>query len=186
VTGALESERDERPRPERPPAYLWIRRLVLLVLALACARIIIDLVGEIDWDAVWKGIEHLEAWQFASLILLVVLRQVLNAMPLVYFIDGLSVFKATASDQGATLMSMIAPPTADSVFRIMVLRSGASTSIEPQPAAPPTSWSSTWLGGSPPCWESSCCSARGSTAPTPWWRWAHSWSRSRSSPAGCW
>jgi uncharacterized membrane protein YbhN (UPF0104 family) len=123
VTGALESERDERPRPERPPAYLWIRRLVLLVLALACARIIIDLVGEIDWDAVWKGIEHLEAWQFASLILLVVLRQVLNAMPLVYFIDGLSVFKATASDQGATLMSMIAPPTADSVFRIMVLRS---------------------------------------------------------------
>jgi uncharacterized membrane protein YbhN (UPF0104 family) len=123
VTRALESDLDERARPAKPPAYLWIRRLVLLVLALACARIIINLVGEIDWDAVWNGISHLEAWQLVVLIALVVLRQVLNAMPLVYFIPGLSVFKATASDQGATLMSMIAPPTADSVFRIMVLRS---------------------------------------------------------------
>jgi uncharacterized membrane protein YbhN (UPF0104 family) len=119
----LEPEPGESGLPKRPSAYLWVRRLVLLVLALACARIIISLVGEIDWDAVWKGVEHLTAWQFALLIALVVLRQVLNAMPLVYFIDGLSVPKATASDQGAALMSMIAPPTADSVFRIMVLRS---------------------------------------------------------------
>jgi len=123
MTRVLEPEPDESAVPQRPPAYLWIRRLVLLILALACARIIINLVGEIDWDAVWKGVEHLTAWQFALLIALVVVRQVLNALPLVYFIDGLSVSKATASDQGATLMSMIAPPTADSVFRIMVLRS---------------------------------------------------------------
>ena len=123
MTRVLESEPEESALPKRPPAYLWIRRLVVLILALACARIIINLVGEIDWDAVRKGVEHLTAWQFALLIALVVLRQVLNAMPLVYFIDGLSVFKATASDQGATLMSMVAPPTADSVFRIMVLRS---------------------------------------------------------------
>jgi len=123
MTRVLESERDDSALPERPPAYLWIRRLVLLILALVCARIIINLVGDIDWDAVWRGVEHLTAWQFALLIALVLLRQALNAMPLVYFIKGLSVFKATASDQGATLMSMIAPPTADSVFRIMVLRS---------------------------------------------------------------
>ena len=101
----------------------WLRRLGLLALSLVCARIIINLVGEIDWDAVWKGIEHLEAWQFAVLVVLVILRQVLNALPLVYFTPGLSVFRATASDQGATLMSMIAPPTADSVFRIVVMRS---------------------------------------------------------------
>jgi uncharacterized membrane protein YbhN (UPF0104 family) len=102
---------------------MWLRRLVLLALALACARIIINLVGEIDWDAVWNGIAHLEWWQLTVLVALVIVRQVLNAMPLVYFIPGLSIFKATASDQGATLMSMVAPPTADSVFRIVVLRS---------------------------------------------------------------
>jgi len=95
----------------------------LLVLSLACAKIIIDLVGAIDWDAVWNGIAHLEPWQLTVLVVLVIVRQWLNAMPLVYFIPGLSVFKATSSDQGVTLMSMIAPPTADSVFRIVVLRS---------------------------------------------------------------
>jgi putative heme transporter len=122
MTHAPDRELDET-RPKRSRRVTWLRRLGLLVLSLACARIIIDLVGAIDWHAVWRGIEHLEPWQLALLIVLVIIRQVLNAMPLYYFIDGLSVFKATASDQGATLMSMIAPPTADSVFRIVVLRS---------------------------------------------------------------
>jgi len=112
----------EEPRPEQS-RYMWLRRLGLLALSLACGKIIIDLVGQIDWDAVWKGISHLTPWQFALLVALVILRQMLNALPLVYFTPGLSVFRATASDQGATLMSMIAPPTADSVFRIVVLRS---------------------------------------------------------------
>jgi uncharacterized membrane protein YbhN (UPF0104 family) len=114
---------EEAPQPWRARRAMWLRRLALLVLSLACARIIINLVGAIDWDAVWKGIAHLEAWQFVLLVALVVLRQVLNALPLVYFVPGLTVFKAAASDQGATLMSMVAPPTADSVFRIVVLRS---------------------------------------------------------------
>jgi uncharacterized membrane protein YbhN (UPF0104 family) len=109
--------------PGRSRRATWLRRLALFAFSLACARIVIDLVGAIDWDAVGKGLEHLHAWQLAVLVALVVVRQFLNAMPLVYFIQGLSPFRATASDQGATLMSMIAPPTADSVFRIVVLRS---------------------------------------------------------------
>ena len=38
---------------------------------------------------------------------MVVLRQVLNALPLVFFIDGLSVVRATACDQGSALLSMV-------------------------------------------------------------------------------
>jgi len=95
----------------------------MLALSIACAWIIIDLVGSIDWAAVRGGIAHLEAWQLAVLIAVVILRQVLNAMPLVFFIDGLSLWRATWSDQGSTLMSMIAPPTSDTVFRIVVMRS---------------------------------------------------------------
>jgi uncharacterized membrane protein YbhN (UPF0104 family) len=101
----------------------WLRRAGLFVLSLVCARIIIDLVGAIDWEAVRGGIAHLEAWQVAVLVAVVVVRQVLNAMPLVFFIDGLSVLRATGCDQGTTLMSMIAPPTSDAVFRIVVMRS---------------------------------------------------------------
>jgi putative heme transporter len=114
---------EQLDRPTRSLRAMWIRRAILLVLAIACARIIIDLVGTIDWHAVWDGIDHLHAWQLALLVGLVVVRQTLNAMPLAYFIPGLSVFRATASDQGATLMSMVAPPTTDHVFRLVVLRS---------------------------------------------------------------
>jgi hypothetical protein len=92
-------------------------------LSLVCARIIFDLVGTIDWDAVGAGLAHLKAWQIGLLVGVVVVRQVLNALPLAYFIDGLSAIRATVSDQGSTLMSMIAPPTSDKVFRIVVLRS---------------------------------------------------------------
>jgi len=123
MTHAVAPGLHDEPEPGRSGRATWIRRLVLLALALACAKIIIDLVGQIDWDAVWQGIAHLEWWQLAVLVALVVVRQVLNAMPLVYFIDGLSPLRAAASDQGATLLSMVAPPTADSVFRIVVLRS---------------------------------------------------------------
>ncbi|MBO0847179.1 MAG: UPF0104 family protein [Nocardioides sp.] len=123
MTNIADRELDQEPPRARSLTAKLIRRGVLLVISLACARIIIDLVGQIDWNAVWDGIAHLEAWQLAVLVGLVILRQVLNAMPLVYFIPGLTVFRATASDQGATLMSMIAPPTVDSVFRIVVLRS---------------------------------------------------------------
>ena len=119
---AIELDRG-RSRPQRSRRATWLRRAGLLALSIACARIIIDLVGDIDWDAVWAGVRHLEAWQFAVLVAMLLVRQVLNAMPLVFFIDGLSVFRATGSDQGSALMSMIAPPTTDAVFRIVVMRS---------------------------------------------------------------
>ena len=123
---------------------------------------------------------RITAWQLALLIALVVLRQFLNAMPLVYFIDDLSVFKATASDQGATLMSMIAPPTTDSVFRIMVLRSWG-VDID-RAAAGGTSnilvfyiarWISPPAGspraGSPPAAASGCrCGAPACSPPCSW------------------
>ncbi|NUR06846.1 MAG: hypothetical protein HOQ22_02300 [Nocardioidaceae bacterium] len=118
---------DDIDVPQVPPGRsrraTWLRRAALFVLSIICARIIIDLVGAIDWDAVRGGISHLHAWQLVVLVAMVILRQVLNAMPLVFFIDGLSVFRATGCDQGSTLMSMIAPPTSDTVFRIMVMRS---------------------------------------------------------------
>jgi putative heme transporter len=123
MTHTVDRQLNEEPPKARSLTVKWLRRVGLLALSLACARIIIDLVGQIDWHAVWSAIEHLEAWQLAFLVGLVVVRQILNAMPLVFFIPGLSVPRATAADQGATLMSMIAPPTVDSLFRIAVLRS---------------------------------------------------------------
>jgi putative heme transporter len=110
-------------RPRRSRRATWLRRVGLFALSVVCARIIIDLVGAVDWDAVWDGVRHLEAWQVAVLVAVVVVRQILNASPLTFFIPGLSLFRATGSDQGSALMSMIAPPTSDTLFRIAVMRS---------------------------------------------------------------
>jgi uncharacterized membrane protein YbhN (UPF0104 family) len=114
---------ESTPRPARSGLSPWVRRVGLFVLSLVCARIIFDLVGAIDWEAVRAGVAHLRAWQFALMVGVVVVRQVLNSMPLAYFIDGLSVVRATGCDQGSSLISMIAPPTSDKVFRVVVLRS---------------------------------------------------------------
>jgi uncharacterized membrane protein YbhN (UPF0104 family) len=106
----------------RSTRSLWIRRAALLAFALLCAREILNLVGRIHWDEVLDGISHLTMWQVAAMVALVLVRQVLNAWPLALFTDGLSLPRAVGVDQGSTLISMVGPPTSDTVFRIAVLR----------------------------------------------------------------
>jgi putative heme transporter len=115
---------DERHHPL--PAVrrrAWLRRAGLLVLSVVCARIIVGLVGAVEWRAVYDAMSGLHLWQLGLLVLVLVVRQVFNAMPLALFIDGLSVFRATVSDQAATLTSMVAPPPSDMLLRISILRS---------------------------------------------------------------
>jgi uncharacterized membrane protein YbhN (UPF0104 family) len=101
----------------------WVRRLVLLALALVASFVIIDRVGRIDWDAVWDALGHLSWWQPLVLLVVLCLRQVLNAIPLHYFIEGLSVARATMNDLGAILMAMIAPSPADYALRVAMFNS---------------------------------------------------------------
>jgi hypothetical protein len=124
-SGAAETQvpEDGSGRTGRSKRSVLIRRLVILAFALAVAWGIIDAVGRIDWGEVWDGISHLELWQGLVLVVLLLLRQVLNARPLSLFIDGLSLLQATKVDQGATLMSMVGPTTSDSVLRFSVMRS---------------------------------------------------------------
>src|SRR5205085_7230413 len=68
MTHAVDQRHDEQPRAGRSGRATWLRRVGLFALSLVCARIIFDLVGVIDWDAVWNGIAHLNAWQLALLV----------------------------------------------------------------------------------------------------------------------
>ena len=101
----------------------WLGRLVLLVLALVIAAVVIDRVGRIDWAAVWDALRHLSWWQPLVLLVVVMVRQVLNAMPLHFYIEGLSVRRATMNDLGAILMAMVAPPPADYAMRVTMFAS---------------------------------------------------------------
>lgn len=57
-------------------------------------------------------------WQFPILLVVLAVRQVLNATPLALFIEGLGLRRAVQNDQAATLTSTIAPPPADMVLRL--------------------------------------------------------------------
>jgi len=56
-------------------------------------------------------------------VLVLAVRQVLNATPLALFIEGLGLPRAVQSDQAATLTSTIAPPPSDMVLRLAMFAS---------------------------------------------------------------
>ena len=57
------------------------------------------------------------------LVAVVIVRQVLNALPLAFYIRGVSAYKATLNDLGAILMSVVAPPPSDLALRVAMFTS---------------------------------------------------------------
>jgi hypothetical protein len=101
----------------------WLTRLGLLLLAALVTVAVVQLVGRIDWSAVWDALSHLTWWQPFVLLAVVVVRQVLNALPLALYIPGVSVLRATVNDLGAILMSAVAPPPSDLALRVGMFNS---------------------------------------------------------------
>jgi len=100
----------------------------LFALAMLVAVLIVRVIGSIDWVAVRGALAQLTWWQPLVLLAVVVVRQVLNAMPLAFYIRGVSVFRATLNDLGAILMSVVAPPPSDLALRVAMFTSwGVST-----------------------------------------------------------
>jgi uncharacterized membrane protein YbhN (UPF0104 family) len=96
----------------------WITRILLLGLAAVITVIVVRLVGQIDWAAVWDALGQLTWWQPAVLLGMLVVRQVLNAMPVALYIPNVSVYRATLNDLAASLMGLVAPPPSDLVLRM--------------------------------------------------------------------
>ena len=87
-----------------------MRPVGLLALSLAARGSSSASWARIDWDAVRDAIGKVALWQVPILLLVLVVRQVLNASPLALFIEGLGLRRAVQNDQAATLTSTIAPP----------------------------------------------------------------------------
>ena len=110
-------------KPDQPRWKRWLRRCLFLALTLAIARVIVGLVGAIDWGTVREGIGHLALWQLPVLIGAIIVRQVFNAWPLAIFIDGLGLPRAVANDQVSIMMYTIAPPPSHIVVRVAMFKS---------------------------------------------------------------
>lgn len=101
----------------------WVKRVLLLAAAIAAGVVLFRLAGRIDWPAVWTSVGHLSWWQPFVLVVVLLVRQVLNALPLALYIPGVSVTQATMNDQGAILFSTIAPPPSDLALRVAMFNS---------------------------------------------------------------
>ena len=108
----------------------WLRRLALLVVAALVTAIVVRLIGRIDWEAVYDALRHLTWWQPFVLLAVVVVRQVLNALPLALYIPRVSALRATVNDLGAILMSAVAPPPSDLALRVGMFNSWGVPTVQ--------------------------------------------------------
>jgi uncharacterized membrane protein YbhN (UPF0104 family) len=108
---------------ERSRRRAWLIRIALLVVAAVVLWTVVQLVGRVDWSAVGDALGRLAWWQLVVLLLVVVVRQVLNALPLAFYIPGLSVLRATLNDLASVLMALVAPPPSDLAIRMAMFTS---------------------------------------------------------------
>lgn len=101
-------------------------RLILLlkiVAVLVVLWLLWQVVKDIDWAEVWQSLAKLTMAQVLLMLALVLIRQILNAVPLAMFVPDMTVKQSTVSDLSAGLIATTAPPPGDAVLRLAMFRS---------------------------------------------------------------
>ena len=120
TTGSSPPDPDAGPGERaRPP---WVRPVVIAAIVVVCGWLASTFLGAIDWSSVWDALTRLTAWQVLVLLLVLLVRQTLNAFPLALFIRGLGAGRALLNDLVASLTAVIAPPPGDLVARVAMFR----------------------------------------------------------------
>lgn len=101
----------------------WLRRGALFVLGLCVTVAVVRLMRAVDWEAVAGALQQLSWWQPLVLLLVLVARQLANAAPLAYYIEGVSLYRATLNDLTATTLTAFAPPPSDMALRVAMFTS---------------------------------------------------------------
>ncbi|MGD9960982.1 lysylphosphatidylglycerol synthase domain-containing protein [Nocardioides sp.] len=96
----------------------WLSRLLIMAVCFVGAWFIIRLVGRINWSAVGQALGQLAWWQLLVLVGMLFVRQLLNALPLAFFIRGLGVYRAVVNDLASHLLAVAVPPPGDMVMRV--------------------------------------------------------------------
>jgi uncharacterized membrane protein YbhN (UPF0104 family) len=97
--------------------------LLLLAVSVLVGIVVVRFVGAVDWAQVWDALRRLNGWQVGVLVLVLLVRQTFNAVPLTRFIRGLSLWRSLENDLGAVVVGTLAPPPGDVVLRVSMFRS---------------------------------------------------------------
>jgi uncharacterized membrane protein YbhN (UPF0104 family) len=102
---------------------LLLRPLIFLLVSFLVARLLVSLVGSVDWQQVATALGQLD-WAMAPVLLAVLLvRQALNSVPLAVFVPGLGFWRGFQNDLTANLVGTLSPPPSDIVVRVSMFRS---------------------------------------------------------------
>ena len=131
-----ETERSSRDEAARSPARLRrlevaqrellraaLKPVAIIVLSCVVGWIVVGFVGAVDWGQVASAFGQLSGWQVVPLAVALLVRQLLNAVPLSQFVSGLSVGRSMQNDVAANLAGTVAPPPGDVVVRIAMFNS---------------------------------------------------------------
>lgn len=110
------------PAPEARSRPAWVRPVLIVVILVVCGWLASTFLGAIDWALVGEALARLSAWQVLVLLVVLLLRQTLNAFPLALFIEGLGAVRALLNDLVAAVMAIVAPPPSDLVVRVAMFR----------------------------------------------------------------
>ena len=112
---------------------LLVRPLLFLVVSLLVARLLVSLVGAVDWQQVAAALGRLDWAQAPVLLALLLVRQAFNSMPLAVFVPGLGFWRGLQNDLTANLVGTVAPPPGDIVVRVSMFRSWGITPVDGMP-----------------------------------------------------
>lgn len=101
----------------------WVRAAVWLVVGVCAWVAVTRLVGAVDWSAVADAFEGLPVLVVVPLVLALLLRQTLNAVPLTYYVPGLALRRSMQNDLTANVVATFTPPPSDIVVRVAMFRS---------------------------------------------------------------
>ncbi len=102
---------------------LLLRPLLFLAVSLLVARLLVSLVGSVDWQQVLTALGRLSWAQVPALLVLLLARQAFNAVPLAVFVPGLGFWRGLQNDLTANLVGTVAPPPGDIVVRVSMFGS---------------------------------------------------------------
>jgi len=105
------------------PRRRWLRAGIWLAVGVFAWFAVTRLVGAVDWAAVGDAFGALAPWVALPLVGLLLLRQMLNAVPLTFYLPGLGLRRSMQNDLTANIVATFAPPPADIVVRVSMFRS---------------------------------------------------------------
>ena len=121
-----EAESTVHPPPAAERKARWRRVLVMLAkiaLVLGGIYLAVQALRAVDWAQVGDALARLTWWEIAVVVLLIGVRQTVNAATLPILVPGLSLPHALQTALSGTLIQTFTPPPADTVLRLSMLKS---------------------------------------------------------------